>query len=63
VISAAPSDTLFATLLRMKRAGRRVVLIAVGGPEPPMRRDGLTVYHIPDEVAWRDLETLGMEGG
>ena len=63
VISALPPDTLFATLLRMQRAGRRVVLISVGGPEPPMSRDGLTVYHLRDEVDWRDLETLRMEGG
>jgi len=62
VISAMPTDTLFSTLVKMKRAGRRVALILVGGSEPPISKDGLTVYHIRDDVIWRDLETLRMEG-
>ncbi len=60
VISAMPTDTLLSTLLEMKRAGRRVALISVGGPEPLTGSDGLTTYHIRDDVMWRELETLRM---
>ncbi len=62
VISAMPTDTLLSTLLKMKRAGRRVAVILVGGPEPLISKDGLTVYHIRDDVIWHDLETLDVQG-
>jgi len=62
VITAVPTDILFSTLVKMKGAGRRVALILVGGPEPSISKDRLTVYHIRDDVIWRDLETLRMEG-
>lgn len=61
VISAMPTDSLFSTLIRMKKAGRRVALILVGGSEPLISKDGLTVYHIRDDVLWRELETLCIE--
>jgi hypothetical protein len=62
VISAMPTDALVSTLVRMKRGGRRVTLIVIGGSEPPVSRDGLTVYHIRDDVIWHDLETLDVQG-
>lgn len=61
VISAAPADTLYSALFRMQRAGRRVALVLVGGPQPSIASDSLTVYHIPEDVVWRDLETLCLE--
>ncbi len=61
VISAVPSDNLLSTLVKMKRAGRMVTLILVGGPEPSISKDGLIVYHIRDDVIWHDLETLPMK--
>jgi hypothetical protein len=57
-----PTDALLSTLLNMKRAGRSVALILVGGSEPSISTDGLTIYHIRDDVAWADLETLSIEG-
>ncbi len=62
VISAMPTDSLFSTLIKMKKAGRRVALILVGGPEPSISTDGLTVYHIRNDVLWRELEKLCIEG-
>ncbi|MDZ4230844.1 MAG: hypothetical protein U1B77_03395, partial [Dehalococcoidales bacterium] len=62
VISAAPTDTLTSTLLKMKRVGRRVSLILVGGKEPAAGNNGLNVYHVPDDVRWRDLEELPLRG-
>ncbi len=62
VISAMPTDALFSTLFTMKRAGRSVVLIVVGGSEPLISKDGLTVYHIREDVAWRELDMLSLKG-
>ncbi len=56
VITAMPTDTLYATLLNMKRGGRKVALIVVGGSEPSVSKDSLNVYHIQDDVPgvnWR----------
>ena len=60
LITAAPTETLLATLLRMQRAGRRVVLVIVGGPEMP-NLGGLSVYRISGDVPWREVETLSLE--
>ena len=62
VISAVPTDALIATLARMRRAGRRVALILIGGSEAPPSQDGLTVYHVRDDVPWRDIEALHLAG-
>ena len=61
VITAVPTDDLLASLLNMKRAGRRVVLLHVGGREPVPVPDGLTVFHVRDDVMWHELEQLPLE--
>ena len=61
-ITAVPTDTLLSTLVKMKRAGRRVALISVGGAEITMRNNGIPVYHIADDIPWRDLESLSVKG-
>ena len=60
VISAMPTDDLLSTLVKIKRGGRRVVLIVVGDSKPSISRDGLTVYHIREDIPWRELETLSI---
>jgi len=62
VISAIPTDALLSTLVRIKRGGRRVVLIVVGDSKPSISQDGLTVYHIREDVAWHEMETLSIKG-
>lgn len=61
VITAVPTEALLATLLRMKKVGRSVALVQVGGPEITSGRDGLPAYRIPAEVPWQDLETLTLQ--
>jgi uncharacterized protein (DUF58 family) len=61
LITAVPTEPLLATLLRMKRAGRRIALVVVGGPKVP-RLDGLPVYRIADDVPWREVETINLQG-
>lgn len=59
-VSAVPTDALLSALFQMRRAGRKVALIVVGGDEPPVSTDGLTVYHVREEVGWRELEQLSI---
>lgn len=61
VISAAPTDLLVATLLKMKRAGRRVMLVAVG-EQKPSATGGIPIYHISDDVNWSEIPQLSISG-
>jgi uncharacterized protein (DUF58 family) len=60
LITATPTEALLATLLRMKRAGRRVALVIIGGPEIPTL-GGLPVYRIADDVPWREVEKINLQ--
>ena len=59
-ISAQPDETIVNTLMDMKRLGRSVGLVQVGGEMPPAQR-GLPVYHITDEAAWNVVEKIGLK--
>jgi hypothetical protein len=61
VITAAPTDELFTTLFNMRRVGRKIALVQVGGSYTDVSKGGLQVYHIPDSVAWRELEKLDIK--
>ncbi|MFC1949409.1 DUF58 domain-containing protein [Chloroflexota bacterium] len=61
VVSAVTSDTLMSSLIRIKRSGRRVVLIQIGSSRPAVSHDGLIVYRVPDEVMWNELQTLAID--
>ncbi|MBI2847763.1 MAG: DUF58 domain-containing protein [Chloroflexi bacterium] len=61
VITAVPTEALLAALVNMKRAGRRVALVTIGGPETPFSQDSLSVYHIKQDVLSSDLDTLTLE--
>jgi len=58
VISAFPTESLLSTLVHMKRAGRRVVLIQVG--VSPLNAEEIISYHVSDDVAWSDLEAVAV---
>jgi uncharacterized protein (DUF58 family) len=58
VISAMPTDELMATLFNMKRVGRKVALVKVGDAGPPINTDGLAVYYVREDIAWRELESV-----
>ena len=61
VISAIVTSNLLSSLIKIKRTGRRVALIMVGGSEAVVSHDGLTVYRVRDEVLWTELQTLAMD--
>jgi len=58
VISAAPSADLYASLLKMKRAGRKISVVRVGGEKPPRTSGSITEYYVPDNVPWQEIETV-----
>lgn len=61
VISAQPSDDLLGALLDLKRVGRSVALVKVGGTVPEVGEGTLPVYHIPDKVAWDVVQQIGLK--
>jgi len=58
VVAAVPTAALLSTLHRLQRAGRRVALVLVGQKAAAMPSNGLLVYHVSDQVYWRELESL-----
>ena len=63
VIAAQPAEELLATLLDLKRVGRSVALVKVGGvpkegPEPGY--GDLKVYYVSDEAAWEVVKEIGL---
>jgi len=60
VITAQPADEMRATLLTMKRMGRSVAIIQVGG-EAPESGGYVPVYHVTDEKAWEVVEKIGLK--
>jgi uncharacterized protein (DUF58 family) len=60
VVSAQTGEDLLATLLDLKRVGRSVALIKVGGEVPETGTGDLAVYHINDDTAWDLIEQIGL---
>jgi uncharacterized protein (DUF58 family) len=64
VIAAEPSEELLATLLDLKRVGRSVALVKVGGKSgerPHLEAGDLKVYYISDEAAWNVVKEIGLK--
>ncbi len=61
MVSAVPSEALLSSLLSIRRAGRRVVLVQVGGEAKAAARSGLVAYRIPDDIDWREIESIRLE--
>lgn len=50
VVTAIAHETLLATLLDLRRAGRKVVLFTLAEEPPQAQLPGITVYHLPHLV-------------
>ena len=61
VISASPQQSFMATLHRYRRAGRRVALILIGERAGRIQAKGIPVYHVSDQVYWREVESLRLD--
>jgi uncharacterized protein (DUF58 family) len=60
VISASPTEGLLSSLQKVRRAGRVVALVVIGG-DTPAQQDGLSIYRVPDDVLWQDLTGLSFK--
>jgi len=63
VVAAQPSEELIATLMDLKRVGRSVALVKVGGPPkegPEPGAESLDIYYIHDDVAWDVVKEIGL---
>jgi len=61
LISAQPSDEILATLLDLKRVGRSVALISIGGKAPEENTGSLACYHVNDDTAWELVKSIGLK--
>jgi uncharacterized protein (DUF58 family) len=62
VIASVLTDELLSTLYSMKRGGRKVVLVFIGGNSPPATANDITTYHVSDAISWRDIESISLRG-
>jgi uncharacterized protein (DUF58 family) len=63
VVAAQPSDELVATLMDLKRVGRSVALVKVGGVPKEGRQTvygDLKVYYVSDDAAWEVVKEIGL---
>ena len=60
VITAQANEETIATLLELKRVGRSVSLIKIGGKAPKTDTGTLPIYQIQDDIAWDVLEEINM---
>ncbi len=61
VVSAQADDELVALLADLKRLGRSVALVKVGGEAPEVSPANLPVYHISDDTAWEAVQEIGLK--
>jgi hypothetical protein len=57
VIAAAPTELLLSALFRMKRVGRKVVLITIGNDEA-ISSNGIKTYYVSQDIGWEKMETM-----
>lgn len=58
VIAAEPSAELISTLRDLRRPGRTVALIKLGGEPETSGDTALPVYHIRDNIAWEVIDSI-----
>ena len=61
VISAQPDENLMAVLMDLKRVGRSIALVIVGGEMPEVGGVHFPVYRVSDDVAWELVKEIGLK--
>jgi uncharacterized protein (DUF58 family) len=65
LISAQPDEKLLAALLDLRRVGRSVVLVIIGGAAVDGQEENLTghipVFRVSDETAWNVVQEIGLK--
>ena len=50
LVTAIVHEEILATLIQLRKAGRRVVLISLAAEPPPKKLEGIIVHHLPDDT-------------
>jgi hypothetical protein len=61
VVSARPTDELLGALFDLKRVGRSVALVQVGGALPEADGKNFPVFHVTDKIAWEVVQEIGLK--
>jgi hypothetical protein len=64
LISAQPDQALMAALLDLKRVGRSVTMVTIGGAQKELdtiQTGHLTVFNVSDEAAWNVVKEIGLK--
>jgi len=61
IITAVLTDELIATIKYFQKVGRRICLILIGKRARVVRLEGVTVYHVTEEVYQKQVESLQLE--
>ncbi len=64
VVSAQPDENMMATLLDLKRVGRSVTLVTVGGKEEEIQKiqtGRIPVFNVSDAIAWDLVQQIGLK--
>ncbi len=61
MITACLSNELTSMLDELKRRGRQIILIKVGGEPPDLENSHLNAYHVNDNTAWNIIEKLNIK--
>jgi hypothetical protein len=64
VISAQPSEALMAALLDLKRVGRSVTLVTIGGTVEELETINtghINVFNVSDAAAWDVVKEIGLK--
>ena len=62
VVTAVVGEELLATLIQLKQAGRRVVLISLAKDPPPDDLEGILVHHLPEDARAFRRVTAALDG-
>ena len=64
VISAQPDEKLMATLLDLKRVGRSIALVTIGGTDAEgqgIHTGRIPVYNVSNDIAWELVQQIGLK--
>ena len=62
-VAAQPNEELLSTLVGLKRPGRNIALVKVGGELVTVPPEKLNVYHVSDDVAWEMIDAISIHSG
>jgi len=59
-LTAVPDEDVVTVLQEIRRPGRSTGLVVIGTNAPPIVADGVPVFHVPGEEAWREVTHVAL---